>query len=714
MCRPGSKRRDHEVTKDTEGVASMNAHTKPYLRIRFIRLTAALCTVLAAAHCYKTLHAADSEEFALTDADFSAERVAELRELLSDESPRTRGEAAEQLAIFGPEARSAVPELIQLLGDPGHYRGEFGFPYDVNNRAAWALEAIGSEGVHALAIRFPEMPSDQQWQAAYVAWILETQAREIIPLVIDRFKSSETEARQRGYYLSVVAMCDPDGRVAVPLLIAGFDDEDVDVRETSAAWLGRWTHFDPFGERAPPAKRWFADPERDTNAVVDVLISAMDDESARVRGFAARSLGTYPEAAPRAIPVLFAALDDDEIYWFAGSNHTGSARYVANDAVYALANYTDHAVEVSNRLVEYASDPNSPAQDAALDSLTRLAEFNPDIVDSLMTVLEDELELQIREDESPHITLRYITQLGPKAARAAPRIRELLEREDLELQDEAVAALICVLGDDAQDALMILENHLQNGGGYSWYDLRAGGRFAAPAVPILREYLQQRTESGELQSVDSNVFYTAEALGPDGIELAPYFIEVLGGYFYNPSLSDALVNMGPGVVPLSGTALEDDQRSPQHHGLVLQTLSHFGADAAPALDSVLLHVESPHPRVREVAVQCLAAIGDSPEICLPVLSGAVNDPRPFVRAATADALARFPDDVLQTLPLLMALLADDYLGVQVAAAGALERIGPPAEGALPRLKEVCRSEHVLLQQTAQAAIDAIEHRLTAR
>jgi HEAT repeat protein len=198
-----------------------------------------------------------------------------------------------------------------------------------------------------------------------------------------------------------------------------------------------------------------------------------------------------------------------------------------------------------------------------------------------------------------------------------------------------------------------------------------------------------------------------KAIGPAAIDAAPQIIEHLKADYTVSATSDALLAMGPETLPLLANALRSDRFSPDKNRIFLKLLARFGADAASTVPTIIPHMTSRYPRVREAAARALGAIGSQPELSLPALGQAIGDPRPFVRAAAAESLAAFPDNAAETVPQLANALSDEYLDVRVAAATALGLLGEAAMPALPELNQLAHDPNLLIREMAREAVDRI-------
>ncbi len=147
-----------------------------------------------------------------------------------DTSPSVRWSAAVALGKIGPDAKAAVPALIEALKDENS---------EMRRRVAVALGNIGPD------------------------------AKAAVPALIEALKDENKNVRDSAAV--ALGTLGPDAKAAVPVLIEALKDEGMVVRREAAGALG---------EIGPDAK-----------AVVPALIAALKDEDWRVRGQAAEALG---------------------------------------------------------------------------------------------------------------------------------------------------------------------------------------------------------------------------------------------------------------------------------------------------------------------------------------------------------------------------------------------------------------------------------------
>jgi HEAT repeat protein len=592
--------------------------------------------------------------------------------------------------------------LIELLPDSTIYESGIQYFRAVNDEASRALVAIGRESASRLALEYGDLPAESRRSAAFIARQSGPVGRELLTKLVNDYSSAAED--ERTSLLAAIAACDPVGETALPLLISGLSDPDGYTRASAARWLQRSTLLEPIWWEEPgPAERWFVASTSDMRPVVEALAKALHDRVPLVRGMAAAALGTYPEAADRAIPELLPLLTDNADYSVMYSNHSGGLRTVAEDAIEALSRFRDRADAIAPRLLALAStadppDEFHPEKFAAERALAELAPHCTTLLPQLIETLSG---------PRPRSVLRSLTRLGPVATDAQPILRKLLKSDDDYLKLCVAITLTSIDPVKNADAIELVADALtdEDSRRDACDFLEIAGPHAAPLTSALVRHLPHRTLDGWL---DLYVPDALQAIGPAAIEASPILIDHLDTEpEFGNDAPTTLYALGPLVVPQLSAALADESRSPRHNLLVVGVMGRFGRDAATAVPTIIPHMTSKYPRVREAAARALGAIGSHPELSLPALGQAIGDPRPFVRAAAAEGLAAFPDHAAETVPQLVSALGDEYLDVRVAAVTALGRIGQRANSALPALTALKQDPNVLLSESAAEAIDRI-------
>lgn len=206
-------------------------------------------------------------------------------ELTLSEDRQQRGAAVEALGKMGERAAASIPFLMPLLGDFEYFRSEYEIPFfgadQVRDATIWALTRIGKPSVEpCLAAIAKQSPNSE----ACFDVLGQLQDERAVPLILAGFQD-EDERRREG---AVKAACYwNNGRFIEPLL-AATKDESSHVRYWANCGLGQ-----------------INDPR-----VVAPLIEALTDEDGATRSNAIGALADHD--APAAIAFARRTLDDPQ------------------------------------------------------------------------------------------------------------------------------------------------------------------------------------------------------------------------------------------------------------------------------------------------------------------------------------------------------------------------------------------------------------------
>ena len=210
---------------------------------------------------------------------------------LTSADPSARTRAACDLRELGRDAASAMPALLDLLGDGSPvdpavcgrrtWRGRGDDVTTPGEQAASALVAIGTPAYQPLTRALGAAVWIARGNAAWALGALGN--RGAVPMLTKTLGDNEPAVRRKGAW-AIGAL---DGSEAVPALIEALKDPDAGVREQVAWALGA------IGDRR----------------AVDGLMATLTDAAAGVRKQAAWALGAIGDS--RATPALAKALKDE-------------------------------------------------------------------------------------------------------------------------------------------------------------------------------------------------------------------------------------------------------------------------------------------------------------------------------------------------------------------------------------------------------------------
>ena len=165
--------------------------------------------------------------------------------------------------------------------------------------------------------------------------------------------------------------------------------------------------------------------------------------------------------------------------------------------------------------------------------------------------------------------------------------------------------------------------------------------------------------------------------------------------------SEALAAAGADAVHILAQALGDEDEKTVC--LAARSLTRMGANAAGAFESLVGLLDHDSFRVREHAVQALAAIGDAVPTVITVLHRAQEDEHWHVRQLAAQSLrACFPDPV----PHLLLALRQQDAETRIYAAKGLGQANAP-EHAVASLTEALQDDRLPVRKAVLEALGAI-------
>jgi HEAT repeat protein len=164
-------------------------------------------------------------------------------EQLQAKEPEVRAEAVSALGVIGPEAKEAVPQLIEALQDKDK-------PIRLE-----AIEALGRIGLEAKSAKGPlhnalkdQSPKVCMAATLALARIDPEYAPKAVATLIEALKSVQEEGRAAA--IASLGNLGPKARAAVPDLIEMLKDDDTAVRTQAVTALGQ---IGPDAKSAVPA-----------------------------------------------------------------------------------------------------------------------------------------------------------------------------------------------------------------------------------------------------------------------------------------------------------------------------------------------------------------------------------------------------------------------------------------------------------------------------
>ena len=220
-----------------------------------------------------------------------------------------RAAAARALGVLGPNARSAVPALLDRLHDREPY---------IAMEAATALSRIGEGSIPGLIKALSQKDSVVRRAAAYALGELGASAEQAIPSLIERLEDVDPQVRSSSAY-SLARI----GYPAVVVMSNIIDKADADAREAAVKEFIRFYHslhsmVTPLVKMAhaekPASRRQAIEALGALRAADDVAVGAMlgalRDPAPEVRLAALKALGLIPWRVSAAVHDLPNCLSD--------------------------------------------------------------------------------------------------------------------------------------------------------------------------------------------------------------------------------------------------------------------------------------------------------------------------------------------------------------------------------------------------------------------
>ena len=423
---------------------------------------------------------------------------------------------------------------------------------------------------------------------------------------------------------------------------------------------------------------------------VAALAKKLTSDNPTVRAYAAHALGEIGPAAQSAAPGLIATFTDAD----------PTVRREVRDAVRKLKLPRETALPLFVKMLNSAT----PAEAAA--AVQTLAEAGEAAVPGLIAALDD--------PDAGYWACLALSEIGPQAAAAVPKLGQLLGHADAEVRMEALVALAAI-GSASKSLAPQISNVLNN-------DTEESVRYAAAyalgmvgdketALPALvkamgsdDEFLRVAGAWAYVRLVDTKTPDLDKAIKivvagiasrdhrvrdlstrafadsdlPEDL-LGPAFRQVLEG-IEDPSklmeIVDSLASLGPKVVPGCIKSLEEKRKLRYY---AIQVLIQIGPDAAAAVPALTMTLADPDAALRREALFALGAIGPAAAKSTSSIVEKLTDPEQEVRHASCYALGKIGPDAAAALPKLRTAMDSDDEFLRLAAVWASLKIAPRDE-----------------------------------
>jgi len=390
---------------------------------------------------------------------------------LKDEDEEVRGTAAALIALglFGPEAKAAVPALVEALKDKDRVRED----------AVRALAQIGPPAVTALVRALKDKDENLRQQAATVLGKIGAEAKAAVPALVEVLKDKDKNVRQQAAIaLGKIGL---GAKAAVPALVEALKDKDKNLRQQAAVALV---------QIGPPALGALIEILRDKDenvrlqaavalgqigleaeTAIPALVEALKDKDEHVRQQAAVAL---VQIGPPTVAALIEALKDKE-------------ESVRQQAAIALGRIGPDAKAAVPALVKAMKDKDRVVRQQAAKALAQigLEGLEPKVaVTALVEGLKDKDRI-VRQQAA-----KALGQIGPEAKAAVPALMRILSKDDDQVRLQAIESL-GLMGSEAEIAILPLARMLIGpSADFRIQASRALGRIGPPAISALVETLK--------------------------------------------------------------------------------------------------------------------------------------------------------------------------------------------------------------------------------
>lgn len=407
----------------------------------------------------------------------------------------------------------------------------------------------------------------------------------------------------------------------------------------------------------------------------------------------------FGERARSAIPLLIAALEDDDLVRSAATQAIGELGPVAKEAIPTL--------------IEELQFQNQQAPHA----LMRIAPQSEEVINALIEAMLDK-----RKDENlRHQSIIVFSFSKPKSEKLDAALEKISQGNDSEFMKRAARSVMGKPGPphsgaepfampgahQQSDIPMLLQKLKENPNDYQTARALAflGPEAAAQAIPLLMDIIENKKArySGNFVGV----------LGDYGTNAAPA-IPMLVKYAQGDDLGlvgnslNTLGRIGPQAIstkPLVISFLDDP--SPRLRFKAAVSLWQIDSNEVHRiLPIVLSDTAKLRPGEEDYTMMILGKIGPAAKPAVPrLLETLKSDSRSRIAAALALVQIQ-PDLSPQVIPEIIRELKSQDHYRRIYATSALGEIGPAAKKALPDLKEMLKDPHVAKEATE--AIKKIE------
>ncbi len=649
-------------------------------------------------------------------AEPDAQSVQKLIAKLKHPDAVVRGMSVRELAKIGPEARAAIPALIEALTDREWFDDR---EERISTVAGQALYHIGLEAIPALTAAIASEESLASSEALDCLARFGPRAR----LSLDAIAKALAVPDRYYHFDAAKALSeiDPQGLVAVPIL------------ERFASTRGR--KGDDLGHGGVIVFLWRYPNHPRT---LPLLFAGLKSPDARIRGSAAEALKRIPGHSDQIVPALLPLLNDRGKraffpQWSYCANtplHYESVRYTATTALAAHKASGDKVVpELLKEL--RIPDPDGFDDSEGKAALWRIPEFSPTPPGTAARVLrfyEETVAKRLVPDKFEKfpeyafdhelIAISCLARMPLQTAEFTAKFKTWLKSAD-QYQRFAGATVLASIDPDrhpeaVEQVLAVIESasdHLDYLEEDEFTDvdlmplvavrsLLSNPRLLERFLPLLDEWSRKRLIAWD----DPLVLQNLQRLRPKAAFLAESLLDRLD----SEKCVAVIRTLGPDIVPFlianAREGLRRSQAKPEGDywtsAPALELLPNWPTPAVTAWKVLLDYSNSPNPHYRAVAYEVLGKIRVLHGKALPELLKGLRDPRCIVRVAAAHGLGLISGRDSVVCPALIGVLSDDFADVRVAALESLVKLGVDEPGVRDAIQKLTQDPHPYVRLVA--------------
>jgi HEAT repeat protein len=243
-------------------------------------------------------------------------------------------------------------------------------------------------------------------------------------------------------------------------------------------------------------RAWFKLREAETTAVVSIIRRIPELKSDRARGEAFEVISRIGARDAAAYSQILGYCKDEDVY-------------VRSRAIRALSAVGDDSITTVNQFGEFLNDSNPSVRWAVLDALSERKDRIDSLIPAIVKLLDDDSDVHIAV--SNHFAIpeklqghaaRLLVRLGPAAAEALPKLRQLMDPQyDTNVRIWAAAATCTISDTPPQDALellgqlMLSEFENEDADNHATQAIEELGPLAAPLLDDMERAKKHRSPS---------------------------------------------------------------------------------------------------------------------------------------------------------------------------------------------------------------------------